>query len=193
MRLCDTERLIQEEAETLKSDVLETLRNHPLQTEVLQDKQGYVHDLLAKFDSFHEFKKWDEASEAELVTTKSLVHNIIESMQEDMKSGDDRGVMVFDLQVMKFLAYVNPNAHDHFIEHIFDSLEDVEVKKMWRRMIDAEAQFQAKPAEMTYPGRYSQFLEQVHFGQSYSRSSLSYQVKWVTVYEIPDGKAFDPD
>lgn len=174
--------LIQKDAQVIQSNMINELKsfipNSKLQDE---DKLQKVKENIERFAKIKDITKWEEVSREDPESAKSWVTNIIISMQQELKLGYNSGVMTFDLQVMKCLGYVNVHAKDYFLEHIFESLSDEEVDRMWRALIESEAEFRTESlwrgilysdseaeSEMgdnpsVYPGRYNNFLEQLHF------------------------------
>lgn len=154
-------------AKDIKSAVINELKSFMpgSRIRVDRDKEYVAQIMLQRFDQIDDITKWEEVSSEESHSAYSLVHDIITSMQDEVKSSTDSGMMIFDLQVMKCLGYVNANAGDYFLEHIFESLNDREVERMWRALLDSEAEFKTGDGQAMSPGRYSNFLEQIHFGK----------------------------
>lgn len=151
-------------AEDIKSDVIDELKSFILKSGIgSHDEENEAVKLLEEFSQIKDITKWEEASSEEPQTTHTLVENIIASMKNEVKSSSDSGRMIVDLQVMKCLGYVNANAGDYFLEHIFEKLTDGEVERMWRALLDSEAEFQTGEKQALSPGRYNNFLEQLHF------------------------------
>ncbi|KAH9809650.1 hypothetical protein DFH28DRAFT_537371 [Melampsora americana] len=173
--------LIQESAELIKSNMINELRmfipNSKLQDD---DKLEEVKEMIERFSKIKEIVNWDDRSSEDSKSPKSWVLKIIDSMHKELKLGYNAGFMTFDLQIMKCLGYLNVHAKDFFLNHIFESLSNEEVGRMWRALIDAEAEFRTVSIWHTplyqneaeygmgenpslYPGRYNNFLEQLHF------------------------------
>ncbi|EGG11079.1 uncharacterized protein MELLADRAFT_92505 [Melampsora larici-populina 98AG31] len=192
--------LIQKEAQAIKANMINELKSF-IPNSMLRDDDRLeeVKELIERFAKIKDVTKWEETSSEDTESAKSWVSRIIISMQKESKIGYNTGFMTFDLQLMKCLGYVNANAKDYFFEHIFESLSDEEVEKMWCALIDSEAEFKTegiwrgllhsdseeefgeeKPD--LYPGRYNNFLEQLHFAATNVKFDHSYQ-EWTETNE----------
>ncbi|KAH9825340.1 hypothetical protein DFH28DRAFT_23209 [Melampsora americana] len=170
---------IKDSAQDIRSNMIDELKSF-LPNSKLRFQPDEVNKRLERFAKIEDITKWEEKSREESQSAKSLVKNIITSMQNEVKSRSESGMMAVNLQVMKCLSYVNANAGDYFFEHIFGALTNDEVERMWRALIDSEAEFRsiivwrasipnvraetaAGGKETLYPGRYNSFLEQLHY------------------------------
>ncbi|EGG05816.1 uncharacterized protein MELLADRAFT_63889 [Melampsora larici-populina 98AG31] len=142
---------IKQSAQAIKSDVINELKSFIPDSRIAIHRKGNEAEvMLQKFAQIEDITKWEEVSSEDSRSVSSLVRNIISSMQDEVKSSSDSG-------------YVNANAGDYFLEHIFESLNDIEVERMWRALLDSEAEFKTVYQQASSPGRYNNFLEQLHF------------------------------
>lgn len=178
--------MIQQSADVIKSRLIDELESSIPKSAIGdhgEEKADEVKDLLSRFAQINGINKWEDTLRKDARSANSWVFNIFSSMQNELKHGHNSGIMTYYLQVMKCLGYVNTHAKDYFLEHIFESLNNDEVEMMWHTLIESEEEFRtslmrrgavdsASEAESgmdenpsLYPGRYNNFLEQLHFGK----------------------------